>query len=127
MEDRAAVNDQLRSREREIAVTGGKLPDEPFLEDAQINRLDRRIRIGQERVRDWKAAESQAGIDALIAEMAKSWVAFGAAVAGQLLEKFWQAALIMRAGRGRPLFAFHLQHPAAMRAAFWHCGFHDLA
>ena len=98
MEDRAAVYERLRAREREIAVTGGKLPDEPFPEDAQITRLDRHIRIGQDRVRDWegKVAESQAGIDALVSEMEESWVAFGAATSDQLLREFRQAALMIR-------------------------------
>src|ERR1035438_9270886 len=110
MEDRAAVYERLRAREREIAVTGGKLPDEPFPEDAQITRLDRHIRIGQDRVRDWegKVAESQAGIDPLIAEMEKSWVAFGAAVSDQLVKDFRQAALMMREiGRAHVALAFY--------------------
>jgi hypothetical protein len=98
MENRAAVYERLRAREREIAVSGGKLPDEPFPEDTQLTRLDRHIRIGQDRVRDWerKVAESQSGIDALIAEMEESWVALGAATGDQLLKEFRQAALMMR-------------------------------
>jgi hypothetical protein len=41
-------------------------------------------------------SESQAGIDALIAGLEESWVAFGAATGAQLLKEFRRAALIMR-------------------------------
>jgi hypothetical protein len=95
--NRAAVRDRLRSREKEIALTGGKLPDEPFPEDAEMARLDRHVRIGEERVRDWerKVSESQAGIRALICELEESWVALGAATGDRLLQEFRQAALAL--------------------------------
>lgn len=97
-EERAALRDRLRAREREIALSGGKLPDEPFPEDAKITRLDRHVRIGEERVRDWerKVLESQAGIDALIRELEGLWTALGAATSDRLLQDFRQAATALR-------------------------------
>ena len=96
--ERAVVWDRLRARERDIALTGGKMPDEPFPEDAEITRLDRHVRIGEDRVRDGekKVAESQAGIRALIGELEESWIALGAATSDRLLQTFRQAAFALK-------------------------------
>ena len=51
MAGRAAVQAQLTAREKEIALAGGEIPDEPFPEEADMARLNRHTRIRQERVR----------------------------------------------------------------------------
>ncbi|HUI57720.1 MAG TPA: hypothetical protein VLY04_22235 [Bryobacteraceae bacterium] len=51
MEERAGVQRRLAAREKEIALAGGELPNEPFPEEAEITRLNRHVRIRQERVR----------------------------------------------------------------------------
>ena len=91
---RATAQTQLAAREREIALAGGELPNEPFPEDADIARLNRHIRILQERVRvcEGKERESQGRIDAAIRELEQSWCALGAATSQRLLEGFREAA-----------------------------------
>src|ERR1039458_3132132 len=84
--DRASLWASVRSKEKEIAESGGKLPDGPFPEDAEINQLDRHIRIGEDRVRlaEQKVTESLAGINESCAEMGRAWVAVGESIGGRL-------------------------------------------
>jgi hypothetical protein len=92
--DRANVQTRLAAREKEIALTGGELPDEPFPEDAELTRLNRHVRILQERVRvcEAKERESEAQIAARISEMEQSWCVLGAATSQGLLDGFREAA-----------------------------------
>ena len=95
---RATVQTQLAAREREIALAGGELPNEPFPEDAEIARLNRHIRILQERVRvcEGQERESQGRINAAIRELEQSWAALGAATSERLLKGFRDGAAALR-------------------------------
>lgn len=97
-EHRATAQTRLTAREREIALAGGELPNEPFPEDADIARLNRHIRILQERVRvcEGKERESQGRINAAIRELEQSWVALGAATSERLLKGFRDGAAALR-------------------------------
>ncbi|HEY1218142.1 MAG TPA: hypothetical protein VGF03_04335 [Bryobacteraceae bacterium] len=92
--ERASVQARLTAREKEIALAGGELPDEPFPEDAEIARLNRHVRIRQEQVRicEGKVRESQEGLDAQILQLEASWSALGAATSERLLKRFRGAA-----------------------------------
>jgi hypothetical protein len=72
--ERTAVQARLTAREKEIALAGGELPDEPFPEDAEIARLSRHVRIRQERVRicEGNVGESQQGLDARLLQLEAS-------------------------------------------------------
>lgn len=97
-EVRAGVQARLTAREREIALSGAALPSEPFPEDAEIARLDRHIRILQERVRacEAKARDSQSALDERINELEEAWRSLGAAVSKGLLKSFQEAAAALR-------------------------------
>ncbi len=98
MAERAAVQARLTAREKEIAMAGGELPDEPFSEDAEITRLDRHVRIIQERVRasEDSVRLSQKGLDAQIGKLEESWGALGTATSERLCEDFRKAASALR-------------------------------
>lgn len=92
--DRASVQARLDAREKELALMGGELPDEPFPEDAEITRLNRHIRILQTRVRvcEDNERDSQERIATRISELEQSWRALGAATSERLLDSFRGAA-----------------------------------
>jgi len=92
------VQARLTAREREIALSGAELPDEPFPEEAEIARLNRHIRIKQERVRgaENKVRESQGELDAQIQKLEESWGALGTAISGRLLTEFREGASALR-------------------------------
>lgn len=96
--ERAAAQAQLSAREKEIALAGGELPEEPFPEEEEILRLNRHVRMRQERVRSCedKVRESQTGLDARIQEMEASWGALGTATGERLLKRFREAAVELR-------------------------------
>lgn len=95
---RATVQARLTAREKEIALSGGELPDKPFPEDEEIARLDRHMRIKQERVRirEGELQKSQAGINAQILQLEASWNALGAAISERLMKDFREAASALR-------------------------------
>lgn len=96
--EQTAVQSRLTAREKEIALAGGELPDEPFPEDAEMFRLRRGVRIRQERVciHEAKVQESQARIDARIRELEETWEALGAEISNKLLTRFREAASALR-------------------------------
>jgi hypothetical protein len=96
--ERAAMQARLTAREKEIAVAGGELPDDPFPEEAEITRLNRHIRIRQERVHvcEGKVRESQERLDSQIRELEESWIALGAATSERLAKRFRDAASELR-------------------------------
>jgi hypothetical protein len=98
MEERTAMQAQLAAREKEIALGGGEIPDEPLPEEAEITRLNRHVRIRQERAKagESKARESQAGLDAQIRELEAAWIALGAAISDSLLKEFRSAASALK-------------------------------
>jgi hypothetical protein len=98
MDELAAVQAQLTGREKEIALAGGELPDEPFPEEAEINRLNRHVRIRRERARvfEVKVQEFQEALDARLRDLETSWVAVGAAISERLLADFRAAASALR-------------------------------
>jgi hypothetical protein len=99
VEERTAVQSQITAREKEIALAGGELPDDPFPEEAEVSRLSRHVRIRQERIRvcEGKLQERQKGLDTWIREMEEAWVALGAAIGDRLLNDFREAASALRA------------------------------
>jgi hypothetical protein len=95
---RAAVQTQVAAREREMALAGGELSCDPFPEDAEIARLNRHLRILQERVRicEGHVTLSQGRINAAIGELEQSWCALGAATSERLLKGFRDGAAALR-------------------------------
>ncbi len=96
--NRASAQARLAAREKAIALAGGKLPDDPFPEDAEIARLNRHVRILQERVRVCEGAEreSQDRIDAAIGDLEKAWCALGTSTGDRLLKNFRDGAAALR-------------------------------
>jgi hypothetical protein len=90
----AAVRSKIADSEREIALAGAEIPDEPFPEDAEIARLSRRKRIARERVRicEGKVRDSQSEIDARIRDLEDAWNAVGTALSERLLSVFRESA-----------------------------------
>lgn len=97
-EQRAALQTRLTAREKEIALAGGELPDEPFPEEGEIARLNRHIRIRQESVRncEGKVAERQEQTRARIEELESSWSALGTVIGERLLKNFREGAVALR-------------------------------
>jgi hypothetical protein len=95
---RAAVEAQLATREKETALAGGELPDEPFPEEAEVSRLSRHVRIRRESVRicENKVRECQEGLDSQVRVLEQAWAALGSATSDLLLKEFREAATAMR-------------------------------
>lgn len=96
-----ALRSRIAGREREIALAGAEIPDEPFPEDAEISRLSRRERIVRERVNicDGKVRDSQSEINTRIRELEESWSAVGSAINEQLLDTFREGAKLLAAAQ----------------------------
>jgi len=108
----AALRSRIADREREIALAGAEIPEEPFPEDAEISRLSRRERIIRERVRisEAKVRDSQSEIDARIRQLEDSWGTVGNALSERLVDVFRESA--------RALAEVHLSYVALGRHFF---------
>lgn len=93
-EEAKGAKASLKAREKEIALAGGEIPDEPFPEEGEVARCARRVRIGQERLHicESKVRSAQEELDTRIRAMEASWSALGAVISTRLLEDFRAAA-----------------------------------
>jgi hypothetical protein len=97
-QNRGVVAARLAAREKDLALAGAVIPDEPFPEETEMARLDRHIRIWQARVSDSeeRVRESQAVIDAHLRELEKSWSRLGDAIGERLTTEFRHAASALK-------------------------------
>jgi hypothetical protein len=97
-EEAKGAQAKLRAREKQIALAGGEIPDEPFPEEGEVARCARRVRIGHERLHicEGKVRDVQGELDARIRAMEESWSALGAVIAARLLEDFRAAAEMLK-------------------------------
>ena len=118
--ERAVLQARITAREKELAMAGGAVPDEPFAEDQELIRLDRRVRIGQERVRICEAdvRGSEGEINARLCELEKSWAAVGSAVSERLLSAFREGAAVLREAQ-LAYIALHSYFCQGWSAAAW--------
>lgn len=93
-EEGESAQARLRAREKEVALAGGEIPDEPFPEEGEVARCARRVRIGHKRLHicEGKVRDAQGQLDARIRAMEESWSALGAVISARLLEDFRAAA-----------------------------------
>ena len=88
---------QLEAAERALAVSGG-IPDEAFLEEAQIQRLERQRRVVLARVsaRRERVATSRKAIDDLTRQIDSAWLQLGVDGVRGVLAQFRKTAIALR-------------------------------
>jgi hypothetical protein len=94
----SSATEALSMREREIAIAGTSLPDEPLPEENEVNRLKRHLRILQARVVEWdrKVAEDDQKLQSQARGVTDAWDELRASVDQMLYERWCAAALGMR-------------------------------
>jgi hypothetical protein len=97
-EELAVLRDRIAGRERDLATSGGPIPETPFPEDLRLLQAERQRRVQVLRVdipRE-QLKKSQAAIEELKREVDAAWLEFGKEEHTKALLRFKEAALVLR-------------------------------